>query len=120
MVSFTPVGKNKCCVGSIVEWKNEHVYICKAKNVPSLSGCYQRKINYMFHEKNGGLIFNRLFKNIYLFGGAESSFLRAFLLYREVSGGYSLVPVCGLLVAAASLVEPWALGQGSIVVVHGL
>ena len=60
-------------------------------------------------------------KNMYLFGGAESSLLRAFLLYREVSGGYSLVPVCGLLVAVASLaVEPWALGQGSVVVAHRL
>ena len=60
-------------------------------------------------------------KSIYLFGGAEPSFLCAFLLYREVSRGYCLGPVYGLLIALASVVvEPWALGQASIVVVHRL
>ena len=78
--------KNKCCVGSIVEWKNEHVYICKAKNIPSLSSCYQRMVNYFSHEKYGSLIFNRFKKKCLLFGGAESSLLFLFLLYREVRG----------------------------------
>ena len=41
---------------------------------------------------------------IYLFGCAGSSLLSAGLSLAAVSGGYSLVAVCGLLIAAASLV----------------
>ena len=43
VVTFTLVGKNKCYVGSIDRWMEEWmwVYICKAKNFPSFSSCYQ-------------------------------------------------------------------------------
>ena len=71
------------------------------------------------------LHFEFLFKNFYLFGyfGLCWLFIAAHGLFLVVaSRGYSLVGMCGLLIAVASLVSEQRLQgpQASVVVAHGL